>query len=238
MKKEETLIIEDIPVLVTWKKNMKHMYLRVYPPDGQVRVNCAKAFTREEITAFVRANLSNIKKKQADMLKAAKLIDTSYKTGATYRIWGIPYPLEVIFNNSSRRVFLEDSKLYMYIPEDASVDQREALLEAFYRTELQNAIRERTPLLEDLMGIRAETYRIRKMTSRWGSCNTREKRIWLNLYLAKKSPECLDYVICHELTHLLVPGHGHDKIFYKTLEEHYPHWRQTRALLNVHPLKY
>lgn len=238
MKKEETLIIEDIPVLVTWKKNMKHMYLRVYPPDGQVRVNCAKAFTREEITAFVRANLSNIKKKQADILKAAKRMDTSYETGSIYRLWGMPYPLEVVFNNSSRRVFLEDSKLYMYSSEDASVDQREALLEAFYRTELQNAIQERTPLLEDLMRIRAETYRIRKMTSRWGSCNTREKRIWLNLYLAKKSPECLDYVICHELTHLLVPGHGHDKIFYKTLEEHYPHWRQTRALLNAHPLKY
>lgn len=238
MKKEETLIIEDIPVLVTWKKNMKHMYLRVYPPDGQVRVNCAKAFTREEITAFVRANLSNIKKKQADILKAAKRMDTSYETGSIHRLWGMPYPLEVVFNNSSRRVFLEDSKLYMYTSEDASVDQREALLEAFYRTELQNAIQERTPLLEDLMRIRAETYRIRKMTSRWGSCNTREKRICLNLYLAKKSPECLDYVICHELTHLLVPGHGHDKIFYKTLEEHYPHWRQTRALLNAHPLKY
>ena len=116
------------------------------------------------------------------------------------------------------------------MPEGRGTDERESAVLDWYRERLSEAIGQRLPLWENATGLRCASWRIKRMKTRWGSCNTREGRIWLNLYLAQTPTYCLDYVLLHELCHLRFADHGAG--FKALLDSHMPDWRQRRKLLN------
>lgn len=121
-------------------------------------------------------------------------------------------------------------RIHMYAPQNSTSEQRKHLLDEFYRSCLKTAI---SPLMEQyvrIVGKAPVEWRIRNMKTRWGTCNVRDKRIWLSLNLAKKEPRCLEYVIAHELTHLHEPNHS--KAFWARMDRYYPAWREIRKLLN------
>ena len=121
----------------------------------------------------------------------------------------------------------------MYLPVDLkkpSLEERRKTMIEFYRHEIKSAIPDVLEKSIAVVGMEPDEWRVKNMKTRWGTCNTREKRIWINLQLAKKSPQCLDYVMIHELTHLIVPNHGSQ--FKAYMDKFYPNWREVRKLLN------
>ena len=120
--------------------------------------------------------------------------------------------------------------LYMHAPANSTIEQRKQLLNEFYRKKLKLVIPELMEKYAAIVGKAPVEWRIRDMKTRWGTCNTKDKRIWLSLHLAKKHPDCLEYVIAHELTHLHVPNHS--KEFWTRMDVYYPEWKEVRKLLN------
>ena len=155
-----------------------------------------------------------------------------YENGETHYLWGRPYSLQLIEKNRNfREVFVEDET--MYLPVDLkkpSLEERRKTMIEFYRHEIKSAIPDVLEKSVAVVGREPDEWRVKNMKTRWGTCNTREKRIWINLQLAKKSPQCLDYVMIHELTHLIVPNHGSQ--FKAYMDKFYPNWREVRKLLN------
>ena len=185
------------------KKKMKNIRIRVLSPTGQVKISAPHRISREEIIKFALSEIDWIREKQSQMLKR----QLKYENGETHYLWGRPYSLQLIEKNRNfREVFVEDET--MYLP----VDLKKPSLEERRKTMIEFE------------------WRVKNMKTRWGTCNTREKRIWINLQLAKKSPQCLDYVMIHELTHLIVPNHGSQ--FKAYMDKFYPNWREVRKLLN------
>ena len=151
-----------------------------------------------------------------------------YENGETHYLWGRPYSLQLIEKNRNfREVFVEDET--MYLPVDLkkpSLEERRKTMIEFYRHEIKSAIPDVLEKSVVVVGREPDEWRVKNMKTRWGTCNTREKRIWINLQLAKKSP----HVMIHELTHLIVPNHGSQ--FKAYMDKFYPNWREVRKLLN------
>ncbi len=202
------------------KKKMKNIRIRVLSPTGQVKISAPHRVSREEIIKFASSEIEWIKEKQSQILKR----QLKYENGETHYLWGRPYSLQLIEKNRNfREVFVEDEK-------KPSLEERRKTMIEFYRHEIKSAIPDVLEKSVAVVGREPDEWRVKNMKTRWGTCNTREKRIWINLQLAKKSPQCLDYVMIHELTHLIVPNHGSQ--FKAYMDKFYPNWREVRKLLN------
>jgi len=246
------------PLTITRKK-IKNMYLRVHP-DGTVSVSAPKRVSDKIIRDFVNSKSDWIEtqlkkleeRKQQRAAEPAHTAEPSYITGEIHYLWGHPCHLLVEETTGRSSVEIvetfacgetgapEDSAettpevtnltLCLRVPANTTPEQRRHLLEEFYRQQLKLVV---PPLMEHyahIVGKFPAEWRIRNMKTRWGTCNTKEKRIWLSLHLAKKHPDCLSYVIVHELTHLHVPNHS--KAFWARMDVYYPRWKEVRQQLN------
>ena len=227
----------SIPFTIT-RKRIKNLYLRVHP-DGTVSVSAPKRLSDKAIRDFVNsksdwieAQLKKIEeRKQKQTADPAFVPEPSYITGEIHYLWGQPYTLLVEETTGRSRVeTAPHATLRLYTPQNSTQAQRKSLLEEFYRQQLKLAVPELMEHYAGVVGKSPKEWRIRNMKTRWGSCNTKEGRIWLSLHLAKKHPDCLSYVIAHELTHLHVPNHS--KAFWARMDVYYPRWREVRKLLN------
>ena len=208
-------------------------------------------------TDWIEAQLQKLEeRKRAGQQAGAKpSAEQNFLTGEIHYYWGCPCKLlveettgkssvEFVENpNFGKENLLQDSEkkgehpdtsifgiLHMHTPANSTVEQRKSLLDEFYREKLKQVVPELLEKYSRIVGKTPKEWRIRNMKTRWGTCNTKEGRIWLNLNLAKKHPDCLDYVIVHELTHLHVPNHS--KAFWARMDVYYPQWREIRRLLN------
>ena len=148
-------------------------------------------------------------------------------------LWGRRLPLEVKFHQKKNEAFLTDSGLLLHVKKsekESSAEERYSILKQMYREELSSRIPKLLSHWERIIGVRSESWGLRDMTTRWGTCNVRQKKICLNLKLAGKAPECLEYVIVHELVHLLERSHNH--IFKSYMDQFLPDWRHIKARLN------
>lgn len=226
--------IDGISIEVTRKK-VKNLNIRIYPPDGQIRVSAPYYYTQKDIHQLIAARSSWIKRKQAAMLKAAPEVKMQIISGENHPFQGKLHRLQIIEKVGKPEVNLgNDSILIMKIPRQTNREQRLAILYTWYRKQQQSMIPPLIAKWEPRLGVKVTEWRIRRMKTRWGTCNTKAHRIWLNLELVKKSPECLDYVILHEMVHLL--ERGHNKRFYAFLDRFMPDWRDYRAELKQTPL--
>jgi len=226
------LQIKDLTIQVT-RKAIKHAYLRVNG-NGEVRMSAPRRMSNRELEAFARSKLDWIQRLQQKARSRSQPVQHKYASGEPFSIWGRTVHLQVVETQGKPSVELHGAALRLVVRPGTGVAKREALIEDWYREELEAAL---PPLLarwEPILGVQAAKVSLRTMKTRWGSCSTKPRTIRLNTELARLDPECLEYVLVHELVHLLEPSHN--ARFKALMDRHLPGWRSTRKLLRDHAL--
>lgn len=212
------------------RKNVKNLRVTIVPPDGEVRVTAPKRMPETLIRVFlldkadwIRAHAEKVRKSHSDEPR-------QFQSGETLRLFGQVYPLCVLENQKKNGVTLDAGRIVLSLRGDAPKEKREAILNEWLRERLKAEIEHYLPLWSDYTGLVPSEWAVRDMTSRWGSCNTKTRKINLNLQLVHYPLKCLEYVILHELCHIRVRGHGAD--FKALLDRFMPDWKARKKLLN------
>jgi len=231
-----TLLVNDLEVEVH-RKNIKNLHLGVYPPEGRVRVASPLTIDDEAVRLFVVSKLPWIRRQQKKFVEQPRQSEREYVSGETHFYQGQPYLLSVIYQRGWPKVILRNkTHVDLYVREQADINTRQRVMTEWYRRQLKA---EAAPLMEKWqheIGVEIDEWGVRAMKTRWGSCNIEQKRILLNLELAKKPVRCLEYIIVHELLHLL--ERQHNDHFIELLDNFLPNWRLLRDELNAFPLKH
>jgi predicted metal-dependent hydrolase len=223
------LTVEDVSIQVT-RKNIKNMYLRVYPGSGIVKLSGPRHIRQSTLEEFVVSRIPWIKKQLKRKPATPFKEKNSFVTGEIHRVWGKKRKLLVIEGRQNHGVTLNRfEELELHIRKGSSLKKREEVLNSWYREELKREIARLIDKWEPVMGVSVNDFGVKKMKTRWGSCNIRAKRIWLNLELAKRDPACLEMVVVHEMVHLL--ERLHSKRFYGYMDKFLPYWKQSDRLL-------
>ncbi len=214
--------LESITIHIE-RKHIKNIHLRVYPPDGRVGISAPWHTDMGKIRGFASSKLEWIKNQQEKIRKYCQTPQLQYGSGEIHPCWGNKYRLQVVEGDGPPYVALLEDVLELHVRRETTAEKRKEILDAWYRTELKKAIPPLIASWEKQLGVAVAEFGIKKMKTKWGTCNYRAGRIWLNLELAKKSPSCLEYIVVHEMAHLLEPNHG--KQFKALLDQHLPRWR-------------
>ena len=223
-------MVEDIEVQVVRKK-IKNLNLAICPPDGRVRVSVPSHVTDETVRRVVLSRLSWIKKHQANFRSRPRPPQREMVSGESHYLWGKPYPLEVIERWGRHEMEITNSdRLRLYVKPNTTRVNRAKVLTEFYRAEMKKRLPDLIAKWEATLGEQVSEWGVKKMKTRWGSCNVSARRIWLNLELAKKPAECLEYILVHEMVHLL--ERRHNKRFRSYMDQFMPQWRSQREALD------
>ena len=230
------LAIGDIEVAVV-KKDIKNIHLAVYPPEGQVRLAAPLEVGDETIRLFVISKLGWIKKQQRKLAAQSRQSPRQYISRETHYFLGKRYLLKVEEASGSNKVSIKNrNTIILQVKPTSTILQRKKLTEDWYRFELKKVV---TPLIEKwekIIGVQVEDWGVRQMKTKWGTCNIEAKKIWLNLELAKKPISCIEYIIVHELIHLL-ERHHNDR-FAAYMDTYMPQWKVYREELNRLPVSH
>ena len=217
------------------RKDIKHFYIGVHPPNGRVRVSAPSRFDDDAVRMAIISRLGWIRRKRAVFAKQERQSQREFVTGESHFFAGRRYRLDVTERNCPPTVhLLNNTKIGLSVRPGTDRDKREAIFHRWYREHLRSQV---PPLLakwEPKMGVSVNEVCIKKMKTLWGSCNIRAKRVWLNLELAKKPHSCLVYVLVHEMVHLL--ERDHNDRFRELMDGFLPQWRTYRDELNAAPL--
>lgn len=206
------------------------MYIRVRPPDGAVQISAPLFVEDAAIRMFAASKLSWIERQRQRFGTQCREMEKQYGTGESCYVWGRRYVLDVRQADTRKAVCILGDKLIMQVRGESTAAQREAMLNEWYREQLKQAIPGILEGCEQTVGVKANEWQVKNMRTKWGTCNVAEKRIWLNLQLAKKTPACLAYVITHELVHLL--ERDHNEQFRQYMDRFFPNWRTVKRVLN------
>ena len=227
------LIINDMDVEVV-QKNIKNVHLSVNPPIGSVRVSAPEHMPMEAIKAYVLSKLNWIKKKQNRFKSQEREAAREYIDKETHYYDGKSYLLKVTELDSAPKVKLHHSQIELQVRPDSSRETKQRALEAWYRQQLKSKLAELIPAWEKKLNVSVSSFIVRKMKTKWGSCSPQKGTIRINLELAKKPAECLEYIVVHELVHLIEPSHNNH--FIKLMDDFLPKWRFYRDELNQLPV--
>lgn len=234
MNSEE--IIGGMPVKIIKKNNLKNLYVRVNPPEGEVTVSTPSDCPDEEIRLFILKKMPEITRIRDRMLSQARQTEREYVSGESHYLWGKSYRLQVIYEGNKYVIAKTPNKIILNAPMGSTKESRERAFNEWYRQELNRVLEGVISRCEVKTNLHADDYKIKNMRTKWGTCNIDKKRIWINLQLAKKPVECLEYVVIHELVHLTEKNHTHR--FHALVEEFYPTWKEARKQLAEMPLDY
>jgi predicted metal-dependent hydrolase len=219
------------------KKKIKNIHLAVYPPDGRVRIACPEGVNDETIRLYLVSKLSWIKRQQKMLLGKHRESPRQFLNRESHYFLGKKYMLKVVEAKGPPQVTLVNKNfITIHISPGASISQKEKALKEWYREELKKRIPQYITKWEKKIGVQLEDWGVKTMRTKWGTCNINKKRIWLNLELAKKPVECLEYIIVHELIHLLERNHN-DK-FVAHMNHFLPKWKHYREELNSLPVSH
>jgi predicted metal-dependent hydrolase len=225
----------NITVEVT-QKDIKNVHLSVYPPFGQVKIAAPERMDLDTIRIYAISKLSWIRKQQAKIKSQKREAPREYLTKESHYYFGKRYLLKVVEHNSSPEIKLKHNTIELYIRPATSTEKRKEILEEWYRAKLKVKIPELISKWEIVMGVNVNDFGIKKMKTKWGTCNIGAKRIWLNLELAKKPVSCLEYIIIHEMTHLL--ERNHNTRFVALMNSFLPNWKEVKEELNRLPVSH
>ena len=229
----ETIRLGEIAIAVT-RKNIKHVHLSVHPPNGRVTL-VAPAGTRLEVArAYAVSRLGWIRAQQARLREQARETPRRYVTRETHYVWGKRHLLTVIERDQKPSVTMDHRRIVLTVRPDSDRTKREAVMHEWHKGLLHEAVPRLIRKWEPRLGVKVAAYYLQRMKTRWGGCNHRARSIRLNTELVKKPKDLLEYVVVHEMAHLIVPTHS--ERFVALLTEHYPGWRAARAELNELPL--
>jgi predicted metal-dependent hydrolase len=218
------------------RKNIKNVHLSVYPPDGRVRISAPLHMALDTIRVFAITKLAWIKSQQHKMLAQERETPREYLDRESHYVWGKRYLLKVVEKDAAPAIELKHNKLVMQLRPGTDEARRQEILEAWYREQIRAAAPAVLAKWEPLMGVQAGQVFVQHMKTRWGSCNPASRSIRLNTDLAKKPPECLEYIVVHELTHLIEPTHN--ARFTALMELFMPKWRHLKEELNRLPVRH
>ena len=217
------------------RKAIKNLHLGVYPPNGRVRVATPMAVSDEAVRLAVVGKLGWIKRQRARFAAQPRQSSREMVSGETHFFQGRRYRLRVIKGDGAQQVIRRNkSTLELHVRPESTVGQRQRVLQQWYRQHLRELV---PPMLEKwqrVLGVKVSEFGIKKMKTKWGTCNIQARRIWVNLELAKKPVACLEYLVVHELCHLL--ERNHNDRFTSIMDKHLPTWRMSRKELNSEPL--
>lgn len=230
------ITVEGIPVEVV-RKRIKNLHLAVYPPDGRVRVAVPRHLDDEAARMAVVTRLPWVRRKQTAVIEQAREAEREMVSGESHYVGGQRYRLEVIEADAAPEVQLRGTKtLSLQVRPGTDRAGRQAVLDRWYRGRLHERIPDLISHWSAKLGVEVPEWRVKRMKTKWGSCSTSARRIWLNLELAKKSDRCLEYIVVHELVHLL--ERSHNDRFRDLMKRHLPYWKTRRDELNQSPLGY
>lgn len=217
------------------RKDIKNLHLSVLPPDGRVRLSAPQHISDDRVRAAVSARLAWIKKQQSEFASQPRQGERELVTGETHYLWGKRYRLEVLERNGKHEVRRKNgNKLQLRVKPGTILENRQKVMSDWYRQQLKDCIPALLAKWQAKIGVEVDAWCVKKMKTKWGSCNIGARRIWLNLDLAQKPPECLEYILVHELVHLR--ERTHSERFKVYMDEFLPNWRLRREVLNRAPL--
>jgi predicted metal-dependent hydrolase len=225
----ELLQLGDLQIEIEYKR-VKNLRLTVYPPDGRVHVSAPLHTSREFILNFASSKKQWIEKHQAEFRRNVRAANQLQNHEIHY-VWGVAHKLELIERKGHPKIVIKDGLMQMYARPDSPVEKRQEILDKWYRRIIGEVVPVLVNKWEPLIGVKIKGIYFRKMKSHWGSCNYTKQTIRLNTELAKKPPECLEYVIVHEMIHILEPSHNRN--FYRLMNKHLPSWKIIRKKMNT-----
>ncbi|RAW01558.1 M48 family metallopeptidase [Pseudochryseolinea flava] len=231
----EYVQLGDITIEVELK-DIKNIHLSVYPPNGKVRIAAPERMSLDTIRIYAISKLSWIKKQQTKLRGAERETRRDYVTKENQYLLGKRYLLTVIEENSKPRVYLKHNRVVLQVRPKTTRAKRKELIETWYREQLKGLIPKLISQYEKIMNIIVVEFAIRKMKTKWGTCNRGAGRIWFNLELAKKPIECIEYIVVHEMVHFLERAHNARFIAY--MDKYLPDWKSRKQLLNRLPVSH
>jgi len=225
--------IGGIPVDVVFK-SIKNVHLSVHPPTGRVRIAAPERMNLDTVRVYAISKIDWIKKQQRKFREQERETRREYLDRESHYVWGKRYLLKVKEENRVPSVELKHSQMVLTVRSGASMEKREAIVTAWYRDQIRDIVASLIEKWTPVLGVDANRIIVRRMKTKWGSCNPHTRNIHLNSELAKKPRECLEYVLVHEMVHLLEPSHNAN--FVSLMDKFLPQWRHIRDELNHAPL--
>ena len=223
----------DIVVDVV-QKDIKNLHLSVHPPAGKVRISAPMRMDLNTIRVFAITKLAWIKSQQKKLREQERETPREYLDRESHYVWGKRYLLKLVEKDAAPTVELKHNKMILQLRPAASHEKRQEVLDAWYREQLKEVAPSLIAKWEKAVGVKVGKFFVQKMKTKWGSCSPASKNIRINTDLAKKPSQCLEYIVAHELTHLL--ERHHNDHFIALMDAHMPQWRQYREMLNSLPL--
>ena len=231
--KTQEIILGDICIDVT-KKNVRYLHLKIYPPDGKVKISAPYSMSYDAIKAFAVSRIPWINMKQEVFKKRHREPPKEFVTDEKHYFFGESYLLKIFFKKGYSKVILNNNVIELYTNSDSDKEKRKKTLYNWYRKELNLIAAEFITKWEKAMNVSINEFGIKLMKTKWGTCNIKAKRIWLNLELAKRPLQSLEYIIVHDLTHLL--ERKHNARFKTIMSQFLPMWKEHKKELNSLPL--
>jgi predicted metal-dependent hydrolase len=225
----------DIIVEVT-QKDIKNVHLSVYPPLGQVKIAAPSRMDLDTIRIYAITKLSWIRKQQTKIKAQKREAPREYLTKESHYYLGKRYLLKVIENKSTQNVKLKHNTIELHIRPETDTAKRKEIMDEWYRAQLKEMVPMLIAKWEKVMAVEVKDFGVKKMKTKWGTCNIEAQRIWVNLELAKKPSNCLEYIIVHEMTHLL--ERNHNTRFVALMNQFIPNWKEVKEELNRLPVSH
>lgn len=230
------LQLGSIEVLVVYKP-IKNLHLTILPPDGRVRVSAPENMNENTIRTMLAVKLPWIKQQQKKFRAQERQTKREYLSGETVYFLGRKYKLELIYKDEAPKVFIKGkTKIILQTRPNATVDKKAEVFNDWLRQELKPIITELVTVWKKKLKVQVKSWQIKEMKTKWGTCNNINKTILFNLELAKKPIACIEYVVVHELTHLI--ERTHNEHFINVLDTNLPKWRSIKDDLNRFILSY
>ena len=217
------------------RKDIKNIHLSVYPPEGRVKISAPNRMELDTIRVYALSKLSWIKKQQSKFTNQEREAPREYIDRESHYYRGKRYLLRVLETKAPPKVVLRHDTLDLHVRPGADSDKRKKILGDWYRAQLKHELPSLISKWEQRLNVKISAYGVRRMKTNWGTCNPVTGRILLNLELAKKPPGCLEYIVVHELLHML--ERKHNDRFVALMSEHLPQWRYYQDLLSRLPMK-
>lgn len=218
------------------KKGIKNIHLSVYPPAGKVRISAPLWMDLDTIRVFAITKLGWIKSQQQKLREQERETPREYLDRESHYVWGKRYLLQVVEKDVAPEVELKHNKMILQIRPATSHERKQAVLDAWYREKLKEIVTALIAKWEPLTGVKVDRFFVQRMKTKWGSCSPCSRSIRLNTDLARKPPECLEYIVVHEMVHLLEPTHN--TRFIALMDQFMPKWRFYKDELNKLPVRH
>lgn len=229
----ETIEFGDV-VITLMRKDVKHVHLSVHPPTGRVTLVAPHATRPEVARAYAITKLGWIRDQRSKLLAQAREMPRQFVERESHYLWGRRYLLSISEADNRPNVKLSHRRMILQVRPGTSAEKRAELMHEWHKAQLHQVVPGLISRWEVKLGVSASGYFLQRMKTKWGSCNPSKQHIRLNTELVKKPRDLLEYVVVHEMVHLLEPSHN--ERFVALLDQHWPQWRESRAELNELPL--